>query len=140
MTGNRHQLETDSERSALMSRVRQHGTRAEDDVASTLRELGVRYRRNVRALPGSPDFANRSRRWAVFVHGCFWHNHPGCARATIPTRNRNFWLQKFATNRTRDQIKARELAAMGFRVIVIWECESNNRPLALRRLRPLEVN
>ncbi len=92
----------DAARSALMGRVRQRDTRPEQAVALALRSLGIAYRKNVRGLPGSPDFANKSGKWAVFVHGCFWHRHTGCRRATTPKANREFWLTKFAANRTRD--------------------------------------
>jgi DNA mismatch endonuclease (patch repair protein) len=112
----------DAARSALMGRVRQRDTRPEQAVALALRSLGIAYRKNVRSLPGSPDFANKSRKWAVFVHGCFWHRHTGCRRATTPKANRDFWLAKFATNRTRDARAIRALRAMGFRVAIIWEC------------------
>lgn len=78
-----------------MSRVRQRGTKAERSVAAVLRDLGLNYRLNVRSLPGSPDFANRAGRWVIFVHGCFWHQHRGCPRATVPKRNREFWSEKF---------------------------------------------
>ncbi|MGO8798897.1 MAG: very short patch repair endonuclease [Roseiarcus sp.] len=128
---------SDPARSDLMRRVRQRGTSAEDQVAVVLRELGLYYRRNVRSLPGSPDFANASRHWAVFVNGCFWHHHAGCARATIPTRNRAFWKKKFSNNQLRDAAKSQALTAMGFRVIVIWECEAMKPKVAQRRLRGL---
>ena len=130
---------TDPARSDLMRRVRQKGTKAENQVAQTLRELGLAYRRNVTSLPGSPDFANKSRNWAVFVNGCFWHHHEGCARATIPTRNRAFWTQKFSANRARDAAKTRALRSMGFRVVVIWECEAMRPAVARRRLGILET-
>lgn len=129
----------DAARSNLMQRVRQRGTQAENQIAGVLRELGVFYRRNVRSLPGSPDFANMSRRWAVFVNGCFWHHHAGCARATVPTRNRIFWTEKFSSNRLRDVAKSQALVAMGFRVIVIWECEASHPRVARRRLRGLST-
>ena len=109
-----YQRPTDPARSELMRRVRQRDTKPEQDVAAALRELGLRFRRNVRALPGSPDFANRARHWAVFVHGCFWHRHKNCPRTTTPTRNRRFWLDKFDANRKRDQRNARKLRAIGF--------------------------
>jgi len=112
----------DAARSALMGRVRQRDTRPEQAVALALRSLGIAYRKNVRSLPGSPDFANKSRKWAVFVHGCFWHCHTGCRRATTPKANRDFWLAKFAANRSRDARVIRTLRAMGFRVAIIWEC------------------
>jgi DNA mismatch endonuclease, patch repair protein len=88
-----------------------------------LRSAGFCFRRNVRSLPGSPDFANKSRRLAVFVNGCFWHHHKGCPRATIPKRNRSFWIEKLATNRKRDARKIRQLRAMGYRVLLLWECQ-----------------
>ncbi len=115
-----------------MSRVRQKGTQAELVVASVLRSIGVAYRLNVRSLPGSPDFANKSRRWAIFVHGCFWHRHSGCYKATIPKANRQFWLTKFSTNRIRDARAIRALRADRFRVIVVWECEIAQNDLASR--------
>jgi DNA mismatch endonuclease (patch repair protein) len=114
-----------------MGRVRQRATRAEQAVGLALRTLGHGYRTNVRALPGSPDFANRSQRWAVFVNGCFWHRHTGCARATTPTANRAFWLEKFAANRARDAAAIRALRRMGFKVAVVWECQTAD---AARRL------
>lgn len=113
----------DRKRSALMARVRQKGTSAELRVGKALRERGAAYRRNVRTLPGAPDFANRRRQWAVFVHGCFWHHHTGCSRATIPKSNTSFWRAKFEANRTRDARSIRELRRRRFRVVVIWECE-----------------
>jgi DNA mismatch endonuclease (patch repair protein) len=106
-----------------MGRVRQKGTAAEAAIGQTLRALGIAYRKNVRALPGSPDFANRRRRWAVFVQGCFWHRHTACPRATIPKANREFWLKKFARNRARDAAAVRALRRMGFRVVLVWECQ-----------------
>jgi len=106
-----------------MSRVRQHGTRAELSVARVLRSLGQHYRLNVRSLPGSPDFANKRRKWAIFVHGCFWHQHTGCPRASVPKRNREFWRNKFIANRRRDASAITALRRLGFKVVVVWECQ-----------------
>lgn len=108
-----------------MGRVRQSGSAAELKVAAALRSLNVAYRKNVRALPGSPDFANRKRLWAVFVNGCFWHQHTGCSRATVPKANHAFWVEKFAANRARDARAVRALRRAGFRVAIIWECEAD---------------
>lgn len=131
----------DPARSDLMRRVRQSGTKPEQEVAAALRELGIRFRQNVRTLPGSPDFANKSRRWALFVHGCFWHRHRNCVRATTPTRNRRFWLDKFGANEKRDRRNTRELRSIGFQVITVWECQTLDTPRLLRRLaRVLERN
>lgn len=98
-------------------------TKPERQVGAALRALGLGYRKNVRGLPGKPDFANRSRRWAIFVHGCFWHRHTGCSRATVPKSNSDFWSEKFSANRRRDAKAIRALRAMRFKVVVIWECE-----------------
>jgi len=122
-------------RSALMRRVRQERTSAEDAVARSLRAAGIAYRRNVRSLPGSPDFANKSRRWALFVQGCFWHHHTNCKRATIPKSNCRFWSEKFAANRRRDAAKVRQLRRAGYRVLLIWECRIAAVDVADRLLR-----
>jgi DNA mismatch endonuclease (patch repair protein) len=116
-----------------MAGVRRSGTGAELAVARTLVELGAAYRKNVRDLPGSPDFANKRRRWAVFVHGCFWHHHTGCRRATVPKANREFWLTKFRSNRARDAMAIRALRRKGWRVAIVWECQCG-REAARRRL------
>lgn len=115
----------DPKRSALMSRVRQRQTKAEQAVASLLRAAGHYYRLNVRTLPGSPDFANQTRRWAIFVNGCFWHQHTGCPRATIPKTNKRFWREKFRTNRSRDAKAVRALRRSGYRTAIVWECETD---------------
>lgn len=131
----RYSLITDPETSARLARVRQHSTSAERKVRGAIHGLGIRYRIHNRDLPGSPDLANRARGWAVFVHGCFWHRHRGCPRATTPKRNRMFWEAKFEANRARDRKKARELRTLGFRVLTVWECESERPQYLERRLR-----
>jgi DNA mismatch endonuclease (patch repair protein) len=127
-------VSTDPRRSALMSRVRQKGTAVELKVGAALRECGAAYRVNVRGLPGSPDFANRTRRWAVFVHGCFWHHHTACKRATVPKSNEGFWRAKFVANRVRDANSIRELRRGGFRVAIVWECEADSPERLARKL------
>ncbi len=121
-------------KSLQMSRIRQKGTGAEIATAAALRKLGAAYRLNVRKLPGSPDFANRTRKWAVFVHGCFWHHHANCKRATVPKSNRKFWLAKFAANRRRDALSVRRLKRAGYCVAVVWECEVANETIVATRL------
>ncbi|QCI63148.1 very short patch repair endonuclease [Phreatobacter stygius] len=129
----------DPKRRALMARVRQQGTAAELTVAAALRSAGHAYRLNVRSLPGSPDFANRKRKWAIFVHGCFWHQHTGCKRATIPKANEAFWRDKFGANRRRDARALRALRGVGFRVAIVWECEiADGEALAARLSKILE--
>jgi len=131
----RKSLVTDVTTSAKMRKIRQFGTTPELCIRRLITGLGLRYRIANRDLPGSPDLANRSRRWVVFVHGCFWHRHEGCKRTTTPARNRGFWLNKFRENVDRDERKRRELIQMGFGVLVIWECETKVPSKALRKLR-----
>jgi DNA mismatch endonuclease Vsr len=107
-----------------MAGIRQKETTIETAVAAILRDLGLRYRKNVKRLPGSPDFANRSARWAVFVNGCFWHHHAGCRKATVPKTNTNFWTLKFRDNRRRDARAIRSLRKEGYLVVTIWECQA----------------
>jgi len=121
----------DPKRSALMARVRQRGTAPELVVASILRNLGLAYRLNARGLAGSPDFSNRRRGWAIYVHGCFWHQHTGCKHATMPKANEAFWRDKFTTNRRRDAKAIKTLRRDGFRVVMVWECETR----AVERLK-----
>jgi DNA mismatch endonuclease, patch repair protein len=130
-----HLLRVDDATSTRMAGVRQKATQPELLVASLLRALGQRYRLNNRDLDGSPDFANRRAGWALFVHGCFWHRH-GCSATTTPTRNREFWEAKFARNLARDARTSDALRTAGYRVIVIWECETKRgAPGLLERLR-----
>ncbi len=130
-------LETDSKRRALMQRVRQEGTTLESIVASACHSLGLRYRLNVKSLPGSPDLANKSQRWAIFVNGCFWHNHKACRLGSIPARNSEFWRGKFAGNRKRDALKIRQLRHLGFRVLIVWQCQTQSAESLSARLSKL---
>lgn len=93
-----------------------------------LHERGLRYRVNVRGLPGTPDLVIGTRRVAVFVHGCFWHRHEGCRSATTPQVNSAYWRPKLHRNVERDTENATALAALGYRVIVVWECEIASDP------------
>ncbi|MBM3549680.1 MAG: DNA mismatch endonuclease Vsr [Alphaproteobacteria bacterium] len=106
-----------------MRRIRRTGTSPELATRRWLWRHGIRYTTKNRNLPGSPDIANRARRWAVFVHGCFWHGHGGCKYATLPKRNSQFWSAKIADNRRRDAKKRRMLEDLGYEVIEVWECE-----------------
>ena len=116
---------------ARMKRQKRANTKPELIVRRVVRALGAGYRVANKDLPGSPDLANRSRRWAIFVHGCYWHHHEGCSRATIPRANRDFWVQKFAANRARDARKRDELIERGYRVLTIWECETKGEAVGL---------
>lgn len=125
----------DADSSARLGRIRQHGTAAELTVRKLVTRLGDRYTTKNRDLPGSPDLANRRRGWVIFVHGCFWHAHANCSRATVPKRNKKFWRAKFEANRARDARAIEALKAMGFHTLVIWECELRDEEKVTRQLR-----
>ncbi|MBK7642801.1 MAG: very short patch repair endonuclease [Planctomycetes bacterium] len=125
---------TDPATSRRMRMVRRRGTAPERRAEQALRTLRVRYRRNAATLPGTPDFAGVRHRWVVMVHGCFWHAHDGCARATHPTRNGDAWSSKLCANRRRDRLVRASLRRLGFAVLTVWECETLNAPLMIRRL------
>lgn len=111
-----------ADRSALMSRVKGKDTRPELLVRKHLHAKGFRYRLGGCGLPGRPDLVLSKHRTVVFVHGCFWHRHPGCALARTPKSRVEFWTTKLDANKARDARVQRELAALGWHVIVVWEC------------------
>jgi DNA mismatch endonuclease (patch repair protein) len=128
---------TPEKRSAVMRRVKGKDTTPELAVRKALTALGARYRLHRKDLPGKPDIVLPGRRLALFVHGCFWHGHD-CARgARVPKQNRDYWVGKVERNRARDAASREALAALGWRVETIWECDLKD-PAALRaRLAPL---
>jgi len=132
-------LLVDPETSARLAHIRQKDTSAEQAVRRLLHKLGLRFRVRNRDLPGAPDVANRSHRWALFIHGCFWHSHAGCYRATVPKRNRGFWVEKFTANRARDARVLRALRRRNYRAMVVWECELDDGERLMRRLRGFAV-
>jgi DNA mismatch endonuclease, patch repair protein len=113
-----------SRRSWLMSCVKSENTAPELRVRKVAHALGYRFRLHQRHLLGSPDLVFARLRSVVFVHGCFWHRHPGCAKASMPASRQGFWTDKFARNVARDASVRRELRKAGWRVCVIWECET----------------
>lgn len=110
------------ERSKRMALIRGKDTKPEMKVRRWLHAKGYRYRLHVRQLPGSPDVVFPARKKALFVHGCYWHRHE-CRLATTPAANRDFWEAKFAANVARDQAKEKALRALGWDVLVVWQCE-----------------
>jgi DNA mismatch endonuclease (patch repair protein) len=110
-----------------MARVRGKETRLERKLRSLLHRRGFRFRKNVNELPGRPDVVLPKHRAAIIGHGCFWHQHPGCKKSTIPDTRSEFWREKLQANRERDVKTIRELSDMNWRVVVVWECELTNR-------------
>lgn len=124
---------TPSQRSWNMSRIRSQNTKPERVVGSLLHRMGFRYRLYRRDLPGTPDIVFTKHKSVIFVHGCFWHRHEGCKGATTPTTNIEYWTTKFAKNIERDNKNQQQLKQMGWRVILVWQCELNDLDkLALR--------
>ena len=109
-----------------MARVSGSNTKPEIIVRRILYGLGFRYRINVRKLPGTPDIVLSKHNKVVFVHGCFWHRHKGCKDATMPKSNREFWGNKFAANVKRFEDVSKQLKDIGWRIEVVWECETRN--------------
>ena len=121
-------------RSWLMSRIKSGDTQPEMVGRSTLHRLGFRFSLRRKDLPGHPDVVLRKWKCVVFVHGCFWHRHPGCPVATMPKSRVGFWAEKFRRNVERDARVRAELEAAGWRVIVVWECETRDRLALATRL------
>lgn len=119
-------------RSEIMSKVRSRDTKPEMFVRKIVSSLGFRYRLHNRNLPGKPDLSNATRKKAIFVHGCFWHRHANCKMASVPASNKEYWKEKFRRNKLRDQAALDALKKMGWRPLVVWECEIR-QPEKLKR-------
>lgn len=111
------------QRSAVMRRVKGRDTGPERAVRRILRAAGIGYRLGGQGLPGRPDVVMKGRRTVLFVHGCFWHGHDCPRGARKPKANADYWLAKLARNRARDDRAVADLAAAGWRVLIVWECE-----------------
>lgn len=114
------------DRSRIMRAVRREDTTPELSVRRIAHKLGFRFRLHRKDLPGSPDIIFPKHRLCLFVHGCFWHRHHGCRKATTPKSNAAFWMDKFARNVERDGRKVEALRALGWKVAVVWECQSKD--------------
>jgi DNA mismatch endonuclease (patch repair protein) len=114
---------TPEKRSWIMGRVHGKDTTIEVKVRKYLFHEGFRYRKNDSRLPGKPDIVLPKYRTVIFIHGCFWHRHPGCKRATTPKSNYEYWQKKFERNVQNDKKNQELLSNMGWNVIILWECE-----------------
>lgn len=114
---------TKAQRHYCMSRIHSSGTKPEIRLRRALWHLGFRYRVNYPRLPGKPDIVFGRYRTVVFVHGCFWHGHQGCSLYTVPKSNVEFWTAKVERNKNRDSAVWRRLEALGWKVVVVWECQ-----------------
>lgn len=119
-----------------MQAIRGRDTQPELFVRRLIHRMGFRFRLHRSDLPGRPDIVFPSSRKVIFVHGCFWHGHPHCRRARLPTKNSNAWSSKIATNRARDRRVVAQLARLGWKSLIVWECTiSNNKKLEAKLAR-----
>ncbi|MDR5744443.1 DNA mismatch endonuclease Vsr [Caballeronia sp. LZ029] len=116
-------------RSRMMAGIRGKHTKPELLVRRALFAAGFRFRLHRKDLPGAPDIVLPKWKVAIFVHGCFWHQHPNCKLAKVPASRPEFWMKKLAGNIERDRRASAELNASGWRVLTIWECATRDRAL-----------
>ena len=121
-------------RSEIMSRIRGRGTKPEIIVRRIAHRLGYRFRLHRKDLPGRPDMVFPRHRVVIMVHGCFWHRHPGCKHASTPKTRESFWKNKLEDNVARDGRNESALRELGWRVMVIWECETKDREAVADRI------
>ncbi len=126
---------TVAERSERMSRIKSKNSKAEVRVRQIVHRMGFRYRLHNPTLPGKPDLVLRQHNKIIFIHGCYWHRHGKCRRLTIPESNAEFWQRKFQQNIERDQRIAKQLADLGWKVLVVWECETKDEESLKRKLK-----
>jgi DNA mismatch endonuclease, patch repair protein len=125
---------TTGQRSKMMAAVRSRDTIPERRARSIAHGLGFRFSLRRNDLPGRPDLVFPRLKAVIFVHGCFWHRHPGCSRSTSPATNRAFWEAKFRRNVSRDAETLAQLRASGWKTLVVWECELGKLNTLTRRI------
>lgn len=128
---------TREQRSRMMSGIKGKNTKPELLLRSALHALGFRFRIQRKDLPGKPDIVLPKYKTIIFVHGCFWHRHPGCKYAYTPKSNVEFWTNKLEGNVTRDRLTEKTLEEMGWRVLIVWECEIKTLLENTSRLREM---
>ncbi|WP_354443398.1 very short patch repair endonuclease [Ottowia thiooxydans] len=121
-------------RSQMMAGIKGKNTKPEMIVRKLVHGMGFRFRLHRKTLPGSPDLVFPRLRRVIFVHGCFWHRHPGCRLAYTPKSNAPFWLEKLEGNVRRDSFALKALDALGWEVLIVWECEVSNLPALAQKL------
>lgn len=130
-------VQPSAQKSAAMASIRTRRTKPELRVRTVLRSMHVSFRGNVETLPGCPDLVIRQARVAILIHGCFWHHHRNCPKGKLPRTNRSFWKSKIRANVVRDSRDTRRLKVGGWRVVVVWECETYDPERLARTLKTL---
>jgi DNA mismatch endonuclease, patch repair protein len=126
---------TAERRSANMRQIRGKNTTPELALRSLLHRLGYRFRLHRKDLPGKPDLVFPSRRKVIFVHGCFWHQHPECREGRVPGSRRDYWEPKLLRNQLRDTDAQASLKNLGWQCLVIWECELEDTTAVLKTVK-----
>jgi len=134
----RYDFLTPAARSELMSKIGGRNTRPEIVVRSLLHKIGFRFRLHVKGMAGKPDIVLPRYKTVIFVHGCFWHGHSCAKGVTLPKTRKEFWTEKIARTKERDKENIESLHNLGWRVIVVWECELKN-PLELAQRMEREI-
>lgn len=117
-----------------MSRIHGANTKPELEVRKRLHSMGFRYCLHYSKLPGKPDIVLPKHKKIIFVHGCFWHGHPGCKRSKLPTTNVDFWQRKISSNIARDLEVQKELARRGWKILTIWSCETRKSEYLISKI------
>ena len=131
---------TKSKRTEIMASISGRETKPEISVRSFLFRQGFRFRKNVKSLPGKPDIVLTKLQSIIFVHGCFWHGHKNCKKATLPTSNVRFWREKIQSNVNRDKKTKTALKQLGWRIITVWECQLKSKIKFERTMEKLISN
>ena len=127
------------QRSRNMSAIKSKNTKPEIKVRKVLHSMGYRFRLHSKDLPGSPDIVLPKYKTVIFVHGCFWHRHENCKYASTPKTRKEFWEAKFRENINRDKKHQENLSSMGWKIIIVWECEIKDKDFDLNRLFKNEI-
>ncbi len=128
---------TKKKRSWNMSRIRSRNTAPEKIVRKILTELGLRYRLHAKQLPGKPDIIIKKSKTVIFINGCFWHQHKGCKRKTMPKGNRNYWKPKLERNVAKQKADIKALRKDDWKVGIVWECETGDKDKLKKKLQKI---
>ena len=118
-----------------MSRIKGKNTKPELLVRSLIHRMGFRFRLHSKDLPGKPDIVLRKHKTVIFVHGCFWHRHRNCRKSTVPKTNTETWIAKFRENQKRDALNEKKIRELGWKLIKIWECETEDKSALRKKLK-----
>ena len=127
------------QRSRNMSAIKSKNTKPEIKVRKVLHSMGYRFRLYSKDLPGSPDIVLPKYKTVIFVHGCFWHRHKNCKYASTPKTRQEFWEAKFRENINRDKLNQENLSSKGWKILIVWECETKDKDFDLNRLFNNEI-